>query len=105
LSFPSGHSLVSAVVYPVLGALVTRLIPQRALKLYVISVAMFLMVLVGFSRVYLGVHYPSDVLAGWMLGLGWAIVCWLVLRALQRRRVVEPPGLPPLTEVATEAEE
>lgn len=107
LSFPSGHSLISAVVYPTLGALITRLVPQRALKLYVIVVALLLTFLIGFSRVYLGVHYPSDVLAGWMLGLGWAIVCWLAVRALQRRHVVEPPGLPPETaaEVAVEAED
>ena len=94
-SFPSGHSLVSAVVYPTLGTLVTRLVKHRLLKVYFLSVALLLMVLVGVSRVYLGVHYPSDVLAGWMLGLGWGIVGWLVLRALQRRHVVEPPGVPP----------
>jgi undecaprenyl-diphosphatase len=107
LSFPSGHSLISAVVYPTLGALITRLVPQRPLKLYVIVVALLLMLLIGFSRIYLGVHYPSDVLAGWMLGLGWAIVCWLAMRALQRRHVVEPPGLPPeaAAEVVTEAED
>ena len=94
LSFPSGHSLISAVFYPVLGALTTRLITRMVLRLYVVGMAVLLTLMVGFSRVYLGVHYPSDVVAGWMLGFGWAIVCWLVLRALQRRHVVEPPGLP-----------
>ena len=106
LSFPSGHSLISAVMYPTLGALTARLIPQKILKFYVAAIALTLMMLIGFSRVYLGVHYPSDVLAGWMLGLGWAIVCWLVMRALQRSRVVEPPGLPPeADEIAVEAED
>jgi undecaprenyl-diphosphatase len=95
LSFPSGHSLISAVVYPTLGAMLARLVKHVRLKLYFVAVALTMMVLIGVSRVYLGVHYPSDVLAGWMLGLGWATVCWTVLRALQRRHVVEPPGIPP----------
>jgi undecaprenyl-diphosphatase len=94
-SFPSGHSLISAVVYPTLGSLLTRLVEHRRLKVYFLATAMFLTVLVGISRVFLGVHYPTDVLAGWMLGLGWGILSWLVLRGLQRRRVVEPPGVPP----------
>jgi undecaprenyl-diphosphatase len=94
-SFPSGHSLVSAVVYPTLGSLLTRLVEHWRLKIYFLAVAMLLTVLIGVSRIYLGVHYPTDVLAGWMLGLGWGIVCWLVLRTLQRRRVVEPPGASP----------
>lgn len=94
-SFPSGHSLMAAVVYPTLGAMLARLVQHVRLKLYLLGVSIVLMVLIGASRVYLGVHYPSDVLAGWMLGLGWATLCWTVLRALQRRRVVEPPGIPP----------
>jgi undecaprenyl-diphosphatase len=103
LSFPSGHSLSSAVMYPTLGAMIARLVKHVRLKLYVVSVALLMMVLIGVSRVYLGVHYPSDVLAGWMLGLGWATLCWTALRALQRRHVVEPPGIPPTAGAETTA--
>jgi undecaprenyl-diphosphatase len=101
LSFPSGHSLLAAVVYPTLGAMLSRVVRRRSLKLYFIVVAFLLMLLVGFSRVYIGVHYPSDVLAGWSLGLGWAIVCWTVLRMLQRKRIVEPA--PPGSDMAPAA--
>jgi undecaprenyl-diphosphatase len=72
-SFPSGHAMVSAIVYLTLGALIARLTPRRVLKLYIMSVALALTVLVGFSRVYLGVHWPSDVLAGWAVGAAWAL--------------------------------
>lgn len=79
-SFPSGHSMMSAVVYFTLAALVTRLIERRRLKGYALGVAMILTLLVGVSRIYLGVHWPSDVLAGWTAGAVWALGCWLIAR-------------------------
>jgi undecaprenyl-diphosphatase len=85
LSFPSGHAMTSAAVYLTLGALTMRIAKRRLTKFYCMSVAMLLTGLVGASRVYLGVHYPTDVLAGWLLGLSWALLCWLAERALERR--------------------
>lgn len=85
LSFPSGHAMISAAVYLTLGALTMRIAQRRVTKFYCIASAMFVTFLVGASRVYLGVHYPTDVLAGWLVGMSWALLCWLVERAIERR--------------------
>jgi len=88
-SFPSGHSMMSAVVYLTLGALLARTQSSQGAKVYILSVAVILTVLVGASRVYLGVHWPTDVLAGWALGGVWALLCWLAMLWLQARGQVE----------------
>ena len=88
-SFPSGHSMLSAVVYLTLGSILTRLVKDRRTKAYLLVVPLLLTFLVGVSRVYLGVHYPTDVLAGWTAGIVWAVLCWLVARSLQKHGTVE----------------
>jgi undecaprenyl-diphosphatase len=88
LSFPSGHSLVASAIYPTLGTLLAVTFDERRLKVFAFATAAVLALLIGFTRVYLGVHYPSDVLGGWMLGLSWAIVCGVVCHRLQRRGLV-----------------
>ncbi len=95
-SFPSGHSMLSAVVYLTLGALLARVTPQRVGKIYFVAVAVLITFLIGASRVYLGVHHPTDVLAGWAAGLVWALACGLTGHYLQRRGLMSREGkLPP----------
>jgi undecaprenyl-diphosphatase len=84
-SFPSGHSKLSAVAYLTLGGLLTRMHPRPWVRIYLLFLAMLLTFLVGISRVYLGVHWPTDVLAGWTAGAAWALLCWLMAGWLQRR--------------------
>ncbi|RWA60702.1 phosphatase PAP2 family protein [Mesorhizobium sp.] len=88
LSFPSGHAMLSAVTYLTLGSLAARFLPDHTTKIFVLGLAVLTTVLVGASRVYLGVHWPSDVLAGWCAGFAWAMLCWLAARLLQRRKVM-----------------
>jgi undecaprenyl-diphosphatase len=89
-SFPSGHSMMSAVTYLTLAALLARSQERRRIKAYFLLLAALLTFLVGLSRVYLGVHWPTDVLAGWMAGAVWAMLCWVAARWLQGRKALEP---------------
>jgi undecaprenyl-diphosphatase len=89
-SFPSGHSMLSALTYLTLGAILARAHERKLLKAYFLLTAVFLTVLIGVTRVYLGVHWPTDVLAGWTAGAVWALLCWLLARWLQSRRTLEP---------------
>ena len=79
-SFPSGHAMLSAIAFLTLGALLAAEAGRRRHRAYILGVAVLLTLLVGFSRVWLGVHWPTDVLAGWCLGAAWAMGCWLLLR-------------------------
>jgi len=81
--------MMSALTYLTLGALLARSQERKRLKAYLMLLAVTLTFLVGLSRVYLGVHWPTDVLAGWTAGASWALLCWLAARWLQGRRALE----------------
>jgi undecaprenyl-diphosphatase len=91
-SFPSGHATLSAITYLAIGAVLARSQTSSTVSLYFMSLAAFLTVLIGVSRIYLGVHYPTDVLGGWCIGVAWAIGCWVIMARLQSVGQVEPPG-------------
>jgi undecaprenyl-diphosphatase len=85
-SFPSGHSMMSAVVYLTIGTLLAQNEKSRKMKIFIMSVAVIMTMLVGISRVYLGAHWASDVLAGWLAGGAWALMFWLAENYLIYRR-------------------
>jgi undecaprenyl-diphosphatase len=91
-SFPSGHATLSAITYLTIGAILARSQPSPTISVYFLSLAAFLTVLIGVSRIYLGVHYPTDVLAGWCIGAAWAMGCWAIMAYLQSVGQVESPG-------------
>ena len=85
--FPSGHSMMSTIKYLSLASILARLQARRRDKIYIISVAVFLSFMIGISRIYLGVHYPTDVLGGWSLGLAWAAFCWFVAWYMSKKNL------------------
>lgn len=93
-SFPSGHSMLATVTYLTLGAVLAEVQEQQRIKVYILGWAVFLALSVGLSRVYLGVHWPTDVLAGWCVGSAWALICGSVALWLQRRGMIDaaPPA-------------
>lgn len=91
-SFPSGHAMHSAIIYLTLGALIAGTQKGRGVKIYLIAAAILLTLAIGFSRVYLGVHWPSDVIAGWSVGAAWALACSLLAYFLRRRHTIDQPS-------------
>ena len=92
LSFPSGHAMNSAVVYLTLAVLIARTTKDRAVRIYLIAIAITLTSVIGFTRVYLGVHWPTDVLAGWCVGGVWAMLCSLAAKSLQSQHKLDLPA-------------
>ena len=91
-SFPSGHATLSAITYLTIAALLAQSQSSAKIGRYFVVLAALLTILIGTSRIYLGVHYPTDVLGGWCIGAAWALGCWVVMTWLQRGRKVEPTG-------------
>jgi undecaprenyl-diphosphatase len=95
LSFPSGHSFISAVLYLTIGAMLAQVAPGRAMKIYIMVVAVLLTFFVGLSRIFLGVHYATDVIGGWCAGILWAAICLLAgywLRSRRRTKTIAAQG-------------
>ncbi len=86
MSFPSGHALVTTVTYLTLASIVVGFLDDRRARIYVLCFAVFVAVIVGVSRVYVGVHWPSDVAAGWALGAAWASLSWLIVHFIGRKK-------------------
>ena len=83
-SYPSGHTMMAAVVYLTIGVFLAQSIHGRIRKLYILLVSAFIPFIVGISRIYIRVHWPTDVLAGWAAGLTWALVCWVITERIRQ---------------------
>lgn len=82
-SFPSGHAMGSCVIYGMIGWLLSRLVRSRPAKLAIWTITFGVILMIGYSRIYLGVHYPSDIVAGLAAGVVWLLLCLLALKAIQ----------------------
>lgn len=87
-SFPSGHSMMSAIVYLTLGLMLADLASRRHVKVFLVVAAIVISGTVGFSRIFMGVHYPTDVLAGWWAGTSWALASWLIVRRRRAKSLI-----------------
>jgi len=92
-SFPSGHALLSTVFYLTLGVMLTRAFQQRRFKAFALGWALTIALIIGMTRVYLGAHWASDVIAGWCAGAAWAMALWLVSYGFERRQAARLSGL------------
>ena len=87
-SFPSGHALVSLAVYGSIALVLARHMSTRARRAFLLGMTALLVVAIGFSRLYLGVHFLSDVLAGYAAGVAWLAILYVALELRSRRRLV-----------------
>jgi undecaprenyl-diphosphatase len=78
MSFPSGHAMMAAVIYLTCAIMIASADESRIRRAFLISAAGLLTIIIGLSRLYMGVHYPSDVIGGWLIGGVWAVLCWIV---------------------------
>jgi undecaprenyl-diphosphatase len=95
LSFPSGHSLLAALTYLTIGALLASTQPKRRVKIFIILVSVIITILIGLSRLYLGVHWPTDVVAGWCAGVVWALIWWRLAQAYLPKKEKEQADINP----------
>jgi undecaprenyl-diphosphatase len=89
-SFPSGHSTISVTAYFVVAIVLASLVRRHQSKTMIYGVGVLLITAIGLSRVYLGVHWPTDVLAGWALGSSWAVLGWFLLSLNPPHRSMTP---------------
>ena len=86
-SFPSSHSMLAASAYLTLGALLAQFQTSRRVKALIMFTSVLLTLLIGLSRIYLGVHWPTDVVAGWTVGAAWALMCWYISRQFVHQKI------------------
>ena len=87
-SYPSGHALMSFALYLSFAAVTAELAAGFRTRAYLVCGGLLIAGIVGMTRIYLGVHYPSDVIGGWAIGGAWALLCWIVAVLIKERRQV-----------------